>query len=414
MIRKDDEGLFPEERARRDETIDAMLRAHSTGNPQDGLDYWADVDSGKNWLGPESTKAETQSDDWTDDDVNHWLRARLEYGIDEEPYNRDLRAPEWAKRDAANAALRTRLDESDVIAARQRDTDNRALQQAAVEALRTNPNIAGRAGALQQEQAQRQIAAQMAQRPQTAASGRASIMAQAQQAGQLGTSTAMARAREQLAMQQAYAKAQAGLAQGDRQGFDREAQYAQNVGTHRLGQERTRLGYLGRGMNAAQNDVVRAMDLNNMKAHVVGTRRGRNTALHRETQQAVGNAVAGGVNLAGNALQSGAQMHNAEGKQTSDVRAKEGVSGDDESIRSFLGALKPYSYSYREPERHGEGRHTGVMAQDLEKSAIGERMVGEGPDGMKTVDYSPERLGPVTLASLADLHRRIEAQERKR
>lgn len=89
----------------------------------------------------------------------------------------------------------------------------------------------------------------------------------------------------------------------------------------------------------------------------------------------------------------------------SDERAKKDIEHFDAS--EFLDSLTPSKFKYRE-KRHGEGEHVGVMAQDLEKSETGSRMVRESPDG-KVVDYA--EAAPAMMASLASLNERLRAME---
>lgn len=75
--------------------------------------------------------------------------------------------------------------------------------------------------------------------------------------------------------------------------------------------------------------------------------------------------------------------------------------------KSFLDALQPYAYKYKNPNLPGagEGRHMSVMAQDLEKAGpVGASMVKETPNG-KMVDYG-RGFGAI-LAAQADLNQRL-------
>lgn len=90
----------------------------------------------------------------------------------------------------------------------------------------------------------------------------------------------------------------------------------------------------------------------------------------------------------------------------SDERAKKDV--EEFSPSDFLDSLTSYKYKYKDPKKHGDGEHVGVMAQDLEKTDTGSQMVSEGPDG-KMIDYA--KAGPSVLASLADINDRLRALE---
>lgn len=61
--------------------------------------------------------------------------------------------------------------------------------------------------------------------------------------------------------------------------------------------------------------------------------------------------------------------------------------------------------------KHGEGRWDGVMAQDLERSDAGKRLVSDTPEG-KVVDI--RKAAMTTLAASARLHERLKALEDER
>ncbi len=89
----------------------------------------------------------------------------------------------------------------------------------------------------------------------------------------------------------------------------------------------------------------------------------------------------------------------------SDVRMKEDIEKFDPS--EFLNSLTSYKYNYKKPEM-GEGKHAGVMAQDLEKTEEGKSMVEDTPEGKK-VDYG--KGFNTLLASLVDVHHRVKDLE---
>jgi hypothetical protein len=96
----------------------------------------------------------------------------------------------------------------------------------------------------------------------------------------------------------------------------------------------------------------------------------------------------------------------------SDERQKTDIAPGQKSLQEFLDALEAHEYAYKDPTLPGtsEGRHTSVMAQELEKSAIGKRMVVETEHG-KMVDYGKGL--PAMLAALADLHKRTAELEKQ-
>ena len=99
--------------------------------------------------------------------------------------------------------------------------------------------------------------------------------------------------------------------------------------------------------------------------------------------------------LQANATRSVGQMQAAGGLisglgaaviMASDENMKKNIkSADEGKLKDFIDKLKAYQYEYKD-EKHGEGEHSSVMAQDLEKSDLGSTTVIETPEG-KMVDY---------------------------
>lgn len=76
-------------------------------------------------------------------------------------------------------------------------------------------------------------------------------------------------------------------------------------------------------------------------------------------------------------------------------------------LEAFVGALKSYDYKYKDPSKPGAGKgeHTGVMAQDLEKSDIGKQAVVETENG-KMVHY--DKLVPAMLAAIVEINKKLK------
>lgn len=83
----------------------------------------------------------------------------------------------------------------------------------------------------------------------------------------------------------------------------------------------------------------------------------------------------------------------------SDRGLKEKITNQTKLLDDFLDKLQAYSFDYKDP-RHGEGRQHGIMAQDLERSEVGDTIVEEGQEG-KVID-TRKAIGPI-LAALAHL-----------
>ncbi len=97
----------------------------------------------------------------------------------------------------------------------------------------------------------------------------------------------------------------------------------------------------------------------------------------------------------------------------SDKNEKKNIESDDK-IQDFLSKLKAYKYEYKDPntELTSPGPQHSVMAQDLEKSEIGQGMVDEADGGKKVVNYA-KGFGAI-LAAQADLNRRLSELENKK
>ena len=98
----------------------------------------------------------------------------------------------------------------------------------------------------------------------------------------------------------------------------------------------------------------------------------------------------------------------------SDERLKTEVAsarGDiDRMLDGLTNARGAVSWRYKDA-RHGDGRWDGVMAQDLERSDAGKRLVTDTPEG-KVVDV--RKAAMATLAASARLHERLKALEAAR
>jgi len=94
----------------------------------------------------------------------------------------------------------------------------------------------------------------------------------------------------------------------------------------------------------------------------------------------------------------------------SDEDMKKEVSSGNADIQGFLDAIKAHKYSYKD-KSDGEGQFVSPMAQELEKTPVGESMVEDTPRG-KMVDYG-RGFGAV-LAAQAYLNERLNKLEKKK
>lgn len=114
----------------------------------------------------------------------------------------------------------------------------------------------------------------------------------------------------------------------------------------------------------------------------------------KKAERTIGNMFSGGAQIAAAAM--------------SDERCKTNI---EPMAEEMMDNIKPYNFEYKNPEKHGMGRYTGVMAQDLEKSDMGKSMVGQDEEGTKNIDIKSSSMA--ALAGIADLHERLKKLEAK-
>lgn len=118
-----------------------------------------------------------------------------------------------------------------------------------------------------------------------------------------------------------------------------------------------------------------------------------------------------GLGGAGDARQERMRQLLALGANERYSRAQEGQRpstwGTGDLLPDLRGA-QGYEYAYRDPERHGEGRYVGPMAQDLEHLP---GVVDEAPDGTKRIDAP--RLTLANTAAVSEQQRRLDEIERR-
>jgi hypothetical protein len=253
--------------------------------------------------------------------------------------------------------------------------------------------------------AQRQLAAQGAQAQQATNAQMAMARTQEQMnaQGMLGGLTGQIRGQDQglAGMQQqggfqnAQMQQQAALAnQGaslQQQGLSNQAQQFAMGNMLGLSQQQQQANMAYAGMQN-QTDLTNSQ----INAGVAG--------------QNAANANGYGAAIFGGAAQ-GLSAYLGRPATASDERVKEHVDRGsvDDDMREFLATLDPASYDYKNPEKHGQGRHWSVMAQSAEKSRAGRSFVIEAPDGVKMLDTG--KATGVALAALSHLHRRQDKLE---
>ena len=100
----------------------------------------------------------------------------------------------------------------------------------------------------------------------------------------------------------------------------------------------------------------------------------------------------------------------------SDSQLKKDIASANEAhINDFLSSIDPKTFEYNEEGQSlgaPAGEHTGVLAQDVEKSTIGKGLVKKDPDsGYKQIDI-PQSVGAL-LASVAYLDKKVKRLEKR-
>jgi hypothetical protein len=262
-----------------------------------------------------------------------------------------------------------------------RDQQGALAQALAQQAAGQGPSVAQAQmrGALDANQ-QQAMAMAAGARGNTALAQRNAMNAGSQANLQAGAQMAAMRAQEQLS-----AQSQLAGVLGQQRGMDLE-------GRGMYGQQAMGLG--GQAMDAEalrQQAMLGQLDADTQ--HQVGAYQGR-MADQQGKRQFFGGLVGTAGSLA----------------MLSDERTKEGAEDATDDVAAMLAGIKPSTYRYKD-QRNGAGQQYGLMAQDLERSAMGAAMVQEGADGLKRVDVGRAALGSLAAASL--LAKRLDKLERK-
>lgn len=164
-------------------------------------------------------------------------------------------------------------------------------------------------------------------------------------------------------------------------------------------------------MNAAQGQLAQAIQA--QRQQDLG---GQNVELgyaqvaSQENIASENRATQRGIARDANTTAQGAGFLNAIGSglgafaALSDERAKKDINKvSDSEVDEFYEALQPKGYNYKDPHAAGqsEGEKIGMMAQDVDQTALGKKLFTEQADGMKA--YDPQVLDGILLAGMKKL-----------
>ena len=240
---------------------------------------------------------------------------------------------------------------------------------------------------LEQAQAQ-QFALAGSARGANAALARRAAAQQAAQIGQAGASQlAQAGLQDRAAAEAALGQAAAGIRGQDIGLATNQAQLNQQAAL------------------ANQQAALQARQLDDaQRAQLINIIAGQQRAQGQLTEQAQGRRAG----LVGGLLDTAGSLI-TQASMASDKRVKQGIRKQrGEDVDDLLRKLAGKEYEYKPEMGLRGGRHTGILAQDLEKSKIGRGIVVEH-QGVKSVDIG--RATGATLASLARLNERLDRLE---
>ena len=270
---------------------------------------------------------------------------------------------------------------------------------------------------------QAQIEDQMARRGMQ--SSGAALMAQ-QQNKQSGANQAREKAMQMAAQAQQNkmgALAQLGQQSGQMAGqdFNRKAQVASAQDAISRANAMNRQNVNAQNLGARQNIANQGANINNQQQmYNVGAKQqildnefkkvgGQNAASQNMANMYMGQAQA---QQQADAATIGTLANVGATFAASDSRVKMNVEEGSNDIKDMLDKLTAHKYDYKDEVIENSddlGSQLGVMAQDLEQSEMGSKMVHEDENGVKRVDY--QNNGSTMMAALAELNERLNKLE---
>lgn len=165
--------------------------------------------------------------------------------------------------------------------------------------------------------------------------------------------------------------------------------------------------YMNQGLTLEMAKMKAAQDLEALKAGAYNSGAERTSGFIGGLGQA--GATLGSAAIKGPAAGAvgGAGAAAAPAAAASDKRLKKKIKNGDGDIIDLIENLGSHSYEYKD-KKFGKGTYASPMAQELEKSKLGQDMVVNTPEG-KMVDYA--RGAGTYLAAAAMLHKRLKKVE---
>jgi hypothetical protein len=110
-----------------------------------------------------------------------------------------------------------------------------------------------------------------------------------------------------------------------------------------------------------------------------------------------GNLISGGATVGAGALSKSDERCKKDKKPVEDM-----------DLEMFMATIQPKKFKYKDPA-DGEGDRTGVMAQDLLRSKLGQEVAVQFDDG--TLGYDKDKMQGVMLAALKHLFDKIDGKK---
>jgi hypothetical protein len=165
-------------------------------------------------------------------------------------------------------------------------------------------------------------------------------------------------------------------------------------------QDAANSGVTARNNTQAHNSQAGQQNFNNKIAKAGGVSGANNALGNIFTRQSDG-----AQQMFGQVVGGGSQV-GAAAAAASDERVKKNIKEvDPVDLKAFMSSINPKTFEYKD-KGHGEGERAGVMAQDLQKSKLGNDVVVQDADG--TLGYDKEKLQGLTLAALKHLYDKVE------
>lgn len=156
--------------------------------------------------------------------------------------------------------------------------------------------------------------------------------------------------------------------------------------------------YVAQGLSLDQAQYQAELQQAQFNAELLARQSAADKGVAMQSSAQGGQMVGAGMAALGTVLAGAASA--------SDERVKDNVANADSGVEKFLDGIAAKEWDYKNPKKHGEGRRTGIIAQDAEKNSD---MVFTHTDGVKMLDHG--KAISTSLAALANINKRLRKVE---